>query len=114
MCHPQLKFCVCLWLQVFIDELDAIAPARKDGGDELSQRMVATLLNLMDGISKTDGIVIIAATNRPDSIEPALRRPGRLDREIEIGASVSIYFYIVVQPWLLSLLSIKNSQVESY
>ncbi|KAL0404778.1 UNVERIFIED_CONTAM: Calmodulin-interacting protein [Sesamum radiatum] len=70
---------------VFIDELDAIAPARKDGGDELSQRMVATLLNLMDGTSKTDGILVIAATNRPDSIEPALRRPGRLDREIEIG-----------------------------
>ncbi|KAK4412808.1 Calmodulin-interacting protein [Sesamum alatum] len=70
---------------VFIDELDAIAPARKDGGDELSQRMVATLLNLMDGISRTDGILVIAATNRPDSIEPALRRPGRLDREIEIG-----------------------------
>ncbi|KAL1543427.1 calmodulin-interacting protein 111 isoform X2 [Salvia divinorum] len=70
---------------VFIDELDAIAPARKDGGDELSQRMVATLLNLMDGISRSDGVLVIAATNRPDSIEPALRRPGRLDREIEIG-----------------------------
>ncbi|KAK9282491.1 hypothetical protein L1049_005410 [Liquidambar formosana] len=70
---------------VFIDELDAIAPARKDGGEELSQRLVATLLNLMDGISRTDGILVIAATNRPDSIEPALRRPGRLDREIEIG-----------------------------
>ena len=72
-------------LQVFIDELDAIAPARKEGGEELSQRMVATLLNLMDGINRTDGLIVIAATNRPDSIEPALRRPGRLDREIEIG-----------------------------
>uniref|UniRef100_A0A5B7BLR3 AAA+ ATPase domain-containing protein n=1 Tax=Davidia involucrata TaxID=16924 RepID=A0A5B7BLR3_DAVIN len=70
---------------VFIDELDAIAPARKDGGELLSQRMVATLLNLMDGIGRTDGLLVIAATNRPDSIEPALRRPGRLDREIEIG-----------------------------
>ncbi|XP_059637434.1 calmodulin-interacting protein 111-like isoform X1 [Cornus florida] len=70
---------------VFIDELDAIAPARKDGSEELSQRMVATLLNLMDGISITDGLLVLAATNRPDSIEPALRRPGRLDREIEIG-----------------------------
>ncbi|GMP86018.1 hypothetical protein CsSME_00038972 [Camellia sinensis var. sinensis] len=70
---------------VFIDELDAIAPARRDGGEEMSQRMVATLLNLMDGISRTDGLLVIAATNRPDSIEPALRRPGRLDREIEIG-----------------------------
>ncbi|KAK2984061.1 hypothetical protein RJ640_012012 [Escallonia rubra] len=70
---------------VFIDELDAIAPARKDGGEELSQRMVATLLNLMDGISRPDRVLVIAATNRPDSIEPAIRRPGRLDREIEIG-----------------------------
>lgn len=70
---------------VFIDELDAIAPARKEGGEELSQRMVATLLNLMDGISRTDGLLVIAATNRLECIEPALRRPGRLDREIEIG-----------------------------
>ncbi|KAL6507387.1 hypothetical protein OROGR_023582 [Orobanche gracilis] len=70
---------------VFIDELDAIAPARIDGGDELSQRMVATLLNLMDGISGTDGVIVVAATNRLDSIEPALRRPGRFDREIKIG-----------------------------
>ncbi|XVF13657.1 hypothetical protein REPUB_Repub08aG0226800 [Reevesia pubescens] len=70
---------------VFIDELDAIAPARKEGGEQLSQRMVATLLNLMDGISRTDGVLVIATTNRPDSIEPALRRPGRLGRELEIG-----------------------------
>ncbi|GMH20221.1 hypothetical protein Nepgr_022062 [Nepenthes gracilis] len=70
---------------IFIDELDAIAPARKEGGEELSQRMVATLLNLMDGISRTDNVLVIAATNRPEIIEPALRRPGRLDREIEIG-----------------------------
>ncbi|KAK6944478.1 AAA ATPase, AAA+ lid domain [Dillenia turbinata] len=74
--------------KVFIDELDAIAPARKDGGEELSQRMVATLLNLMDGISKPEGFLVIAATNRPDSIESALRRPGRLDREIEIGSKL--------------------------
>ncbi|KAI3968229.1 hypothetical protein MKX01_018532 [Papaver californicum] len=70
---------------VFIDELDAIAPARKDGGEELSQRMVATLLNLMDGVSRTEDVLVIAASNRPDTIDPALRRPGRLDREIEIG-----------------------------
>ncbi|KAF9598578.1 hypothetical protein IFM89_028205 [Coptis chinensis] len=75
--------------EVFIDELDAIAPARKDGGDELSQRMVATLLNLMDGINSNDSVTVIAATNRPDSIDPALRRPGRLDQEIEIGMSAT-------------------------
>ena len=82
-----------LFLQVFIDELDAIAPARKHGGEELSQRMVATLLTLMDGMSRTDGLVVVAATNRPDSIEPALRRPGRFDREIEIGNLKSFYLW---------------------
>ncbi|KAK3146665.1 hypothetical protein QOZ80_3BG0269730 [Eleusine coracana subsp. coracana] len=70
---------------IFIDELDAIAPARKDGGEELSLRMVATLLKLMDEIGPKERVLLIAATNRPDSIDPALRRPGRLDREIEIG-----------------------------
>uniref|UniRef100_A0A1D1Y622 Calmodulin-interacting protein 111 n=1 Tax=Anthurium amnicola TaxID=1678845 RepID=A0A1D1Y622_9ARAE len=70
---------------VFIDELDAIAPARKGGGEGLSLRIVATLLELMDGISRSDGVLVIAATNRLDSVDPALRRPGRFDREIEIG-----------------------------
>lgn len=70
---------------VFIDELDAIAPTRKDGGEELSQRMVAALLALIDGVNKNHQILVIAATNRPESIDPALRRPGRLDREFEIG-----------------------------
>lgn len=76
--------------------MDAIAPARKEGGEELSQRMVATLLNLMDGINRTDGLIVIAATNRPDSIEPALRRPGRLDREIEIGIIKFICEYVML------------------
>lgn len=75
--------------------MDAIAPARRDGGEELSQRMVATLLNLMDGICRTDGLLVIAATNRPDSIEPALRRPGRLDREIEIGDMKFFFLYFL-------------------
>ncbi|OVA04284.1 AAA+ ATPase domain [Macleaya cordata] len=100
---------------VFIDELDAIAPARKDGGEELSQRMVATLLNLMDGISRTDGILVIAASNRPDTIDPALRRPGRLDREIEIGRVPSPKQRLDI---LLSLLngmdhSLTDSQVRN-
>lgn len=57
--------------------------------------MVATLLNLMDGISRTNGLFVIAATNRLECIEPALRRPGRLDREIEIGIlSSNQLFYI--------------------
>lgn len=71
-------------LKVFIDELDAIAPARHSGSEHLSQRMVVTLLKLMDEI-KTTSVLVVAATNRPDSIDPALRRHGRFDREIEIG-----------------------------
>ncbi|VAH93336.1 unnamed protein product [Triticum turgidum subsp. durum] len=70
---------------IFIDELDAIAPARKDGGEELSLRMVATLLKLMDEIGRNDRVILIAATNRPESIDRALLRPGRFDQEIEIG-----------------------------
>ena len=73
------------WYQIFIDELDAIAPARKDGGEELSLRMVATLLKLMDEISRNDRVILIAATNRRESIDRALLRPGRFDQEIEIG-----------------------------
>ncbi|XP_021807874.1 calmodulin-interacting protein 111-like isoform X2 [Prunus avium] len=70
---------------VFIDEIHAIAPARKDGGEELSERIVVTLMTLMDGISRTEGVVVIAATNRLDSIDSALRRAGRFEKEIEIG-----------------------------
>ncbi|KAJ9544127.1 hypothetical protein OSB04_023834, partial [Centaurea solstitialis] len=93
---------------VFIDELDAIAPSRKEGGEELSERIVATLLNLMDGISRTEGILVIAATNRPDSIEPALRRPGRLDREIEIGVPSPSQRYDI----LLALLNEKEHHLS--
>ncbi|XP_021807884.1 calmodulin-interacting protein 111 isoform X2 [Prunus avium] len=71
---------------LFIDELDAIAPARKDGGEALSERIVSTLSKLMDGdgVNRT-GVLVISATNRLDSIDPALRRTGRLEKEIEIG-----------------------------
>ncbi|KAG2598923.1 hypothetical protein PVAP13_5KG386900 [Panicum virgatum] len=70
---------------IFVDELDAIAPSREEGSEELSIRMVATLLKLMDEIGPSDRVLLIAATNRPDCIDPALRRYGRLDKEIEIG-----------------------------
>ena len=72
---------------IFIDEIDAIAPKREDMGGErqVERRVVAQLLALMDGLEARGQVVIIAATNIPDSLDPALRRPGRFDREIEIG-----------------------------
>ncbi len=70
---------------LFIDELDSIAPKREDVSGEVERRIVAQLLTLMDGINSRGKIIIIGASNRPNSIDPALRRPGRFDREIEIG-----------------------------
>ena len=70
---------------IFIDEIDSIAPKRDEVSGELEKRIVSQLLTLMDGMKSRGKVVVIAATNRPDSIDPALRRPGRLDREIEIG-----------------------------
>ncbi len=70
---------------VFIDEMDAIAPKREEVTGEVERRVVAQLLSLMDGIGSRGNIIVIGATNRPNAIDPALRRPGRFDREIEIG-----------------------------
>ena len=70
---------------IFIDEIDSIAPKRDEVSGEVEKRIVSQLLTLLDGIKSRGKIVVIAATNRPDSIDPALRRPGRFDREIEIG-----------------------------
>lgn len=70
---------------IFIDEIDSIAPKRDDVSGEVEKRVVSQLLTLMDGLSVRGKVVVIAATNRPDSIDPALRRPGRFDREIGIG-----------------------------
>ncbi|WP_304124683.1 CDC48 family AAA ATPase [Methanosphaera cuniculi] len=70
---------------VFIDELDAIAPKREDVSGDVERRIVAQLLTLMDGLKSRGEVVVIGATNRPDAIDEALRRPGRFDREIEIG-----------------------------
>ena len=70
---------------IFIDELDAIAPKREDTNGETERRTVAQLLTLMDGLKSRGQVVVIGATNRPDSLDAALRRPGRFDREIEIG-----------------------------
>ncbi len=70
---------------IFIDELDAIAPKRGEVTGEVERRVVAQLLALMDGLHARGKVIVIAATNRPEAIDPALRRPGRFDREIEIG-----------------------------
>ncbi len=70
---------------IFIDEIDAIAPKREESYGEVERRVVAQLLALMDGLQSRGKVVVIAATNIPDSLDPALRRPGRFDREIEIG-----------------------------
>jgi transitional endoplasmic reticulum ATPase len=69
---------------IFIDEIDAIAPKRDEVIGEVERRVVAQLLTLMDGLESRGNIIVIAATNRPNAVDPALRRPGRFDREIEI------------------------------
>jgi len=70
---------------IFIDEIDAVAPKREEVTGEVEKRTVSQLLTLMDGLKKRGKVIVIAATNRPDALDPALRRPGRFDREIEIG-----------------------------
>ncbi|MCG2825400.1 MAG: CDC48 family AAA ATPase [Thermoplasmatales archaeon] len=70
---------------VFIDEIDSIAPKREEVSGEVERRIVAQLLTLMDGLKGRGKVIVIAATNRPDAVESALRRPGRFDREIVIG-----------------------------
>ncbi|WP_277554050.1 CDC48 family AAA ATPase [Halobaculum limi] len=70
---------------VFIDEIDSIAPSRDEVTGEVERRVVAQLLSLMDGLEERGDVIVIAATNRPDAIDTALRRGGRFDREIEIG-----------------------------
>jgi len=70
---------------IFIDELDSIAPKREEVSGEVERRIVAQLLSLMDGLKARGKVVVIGATNRINAIDPALRRPGRFDREIEIG-----------------------------
>lgn len=70
---------------IFIDEIDSIAPKRDESKGEMERRVVAQLLSLMDGLKSRGRVIVIAATNLPDAIDPALRRGGRFDREIEIG-----------------------------
>jgi len=68
---------------IFIDEIDSLAPDRNSVEGEVEKRVVAQLLGLMDGFSHSEGVIVLAATNRPDHLDPALRRPGRFDREVQ-------------------------------
>ncbi|MEP0871839.1 AAA family ATPase [Trichocoleus desertorum AS-A10] len=68
---------------IFIDEIDTLAPDRAKVEGEVEKRVVAQLLSLMDGFAKSKGVIVLAATNRPDHLDPALRRPGRFDREVQ-------------------------------
>jgi len=70
---------------IFIDEIDAIAPKREEAYGDVEKRVVAQLLALMDGLTERGNVIVLGATNRPESIDPALRRPGRFDREVEIS-----------------------------
>lgn len=78
--EKAMKAAPCL---IFIDEIDSLAPDRSKVEGEVEKRLVAQLLGLMDGFAKTQGVIVLAATNRPDHIDPALRRPGRFDREVQ-------------------------------
>ncbi|MGK0208973.1 MAG: transitional endoplasmic reticulum ATPase [Patescibacteria group bacterium] len=70
---------------IFVDEIDAIAPKREDSTGEVEKRVVSQLLTMMDGLQARGKVVVIGATNRPNAIDPALRRPGRFDREVEVS-----------------------------
>ena len=70
---------------IFIDEIDAVAPKREEAYGDVEKRVVAQLLALMDGLTDRGNVIVLGATNRPESVDPALRRPGRFDREFEIS-----------------------------
>ena len=82
---------------LFIDELDAIAPKREEVTGEVEKRVVAQLLALMDGLEARGDVIVIGATNRQNALDPALRRPGRFDREIEIGVPSATERYEIFQ-----------------
>jgi len=82
---------------IFIDELDAIAPKREEVTGEVERRVVAQLLALMDGLAGRGNVIVIGATNRVNALDPALRRPGRFDREVEIGVPDKKARYEIMQ-----------------
>ncbi|MBM2852198.1 MAG: ATPase [Candidatus Nitrosotenuis sp.] len=82
---------------IFIDEIDAIAPKREEAYGDVEKRVVAQLLALMDGLTDRGNVIVLGATNRPESVDPALRRPGRFDREIEVSVPNADGRYEILQ-----------------
>ena len=88
---------------IFFDEIDGLAPVRSSRQDQIHSSIVSTLLALMDGLDSRGEIVVIGATNRIDAIDPALRRPGRFDREFQFALpdrNVSIFIIYSRQPFI--------------
>jgi transitional endoplasmic reticulum ATPase len=97
---------------LFIDELDAIAPKREEVTGEVERRVVAQLLALMDGLSGRGNVIVVGATNRPDALDPALRRPGRFDREVEIGVPDKRARYEILQIHTRGMPLEKNVEIQ--
>ncbi|CAO3680002.1 unnamed protein product [Umbelopsis ramanniana] len=105
---------------IFIDEIDALCPKRDEAPGEMEKRVVATLLTLMDGVTDSSqtqnrpGIVVIGATNRPNALDEALRRPGRFDREVEIGIPNVAARYSILSTILRNIPhSLDDDQIQS-
>jgi len=99
---------------IFIDEIDSIAPKRDEVSGDVEKRIVSQLLTLMDGLKTRGKVVVIAATNRPNAIDPALRRPGRFDREIEIGIPGEEGRYDILQIHTRGMPLEQDIDLESY
>ncbi len=97
---------------IFIDEIDAIAPKREEVKGEVEKRVVSQLLTLMDGLKSRGKVIVIGATNIPNSLDPALRRPGRFDREIELGVPNKQGRYEILQIHTRGMPLAKNVDIE--
>ena len=99
---------------IFIDEIDAIASSREEAHGEVEKRVVSQLLTMMDGLEARGNVMVIAATNRPDSLDPALRRPGRFDRELQIGMPTRIARKEILQIHTRNMpITIKKEEINS-
>ena len=97
---------------IFIDEIDSLAPRREDAGGEVERRVVSQLLTMMDGLQSRGKVVVIGATNRQNAIDPALRRPGRFDREVEISVPDKVGRLQILKIHTRGMPLIKNVKLE--